>query len=102
MRTRRNGVGLWLSDAEHAHLKQQCRVTGLNANTYLRKLIMAENLRPRPPDTYAALLRELSSIGNNANQIAYWANARKSISEPELQQAIALLRKAHQQIKEAL
>ena len=59
------------------HLKQQCRVTGLNANAYLRKLIMNENLRPRPPDTYAALLRELAAIGNNANQIAYWANARK-------------------------
>lgn len=48
MRTRRNCVGLWLSDAEHAHLKQQCRVTGLNANTYLRKLIMAENPSPTP------------------------------------------------------
>ncbi len=102
MRTRRNSIGLWLNDAELTHLKQQCCVTGLNANAYLRKLIMNENLRPRPPDTYAALLRELSAIGNNANQIAYWANARKSVSEPELQDTIALLKKAHRLIKETL
>lgn len=69
MRTRRNSVGLWLSDAELTHLRQQCQITGLNTNTYLRKLIMGEHLCPRPPDAYAALLRELSAIGNNINQI---------------------------------
>ncbi|CCY41744.1 putative uncharacterized protein [Firmicutes bacterium CAG:124] len=72
MRTRRNSVGLWLSDAELTHLRQQCQITGLNTNTYLRKLIMGEHLCPRPPDAYAALLRELSAIGNNINQIAHW------------------------------
>ena len=68
MRTRRNSVGLWLSDAELTHLRQQCQITGLNINTYLRKLIMGEHLCPRPPDAYAALLRELSAIGNNINR----------------------------------
>ena len=48
MRTRRNSVGLWLSDAELTHLRQQCQITGLNTNTYLRKLIMGEHLCPRP------------------------------------------------------
>lgn len=76
MRTRRNSVGLWLSDAELTHLRQQCHITGLNINTYLRKLIMGEHLCPRPPDAYAALLRELSAIGNNINQIAHWTNGK--------------------------
>ena len=75
MRTRPRCIGLWLSDAEHEHLANQCAVTGLNANALIRKLIMGENLRPRPPDTYAALLRELSAIGNNVNQLAHQANA---------------------------
>lgn len=44
MRTRHNSVGLWLSDAELTHLRQQCQITGLNTNTYLRKLIMGEHL----------------------------------------------------------
>lgn len=68
MRTRRNSVGLWLSDAELTHLRQQCQITGLNTNTYLRKLIMGEHLCPRPPDAYAALLRELSAIGNTSTR----------------------------------
>ena len=84
MRTRRNSVGLWLSDAELTHLRQQCQITGLNTNTYLRKLIMGEHLCPRPPDAYAALLRELSAIGNNINQLAVKANALGFIDTPML------------------
>ena len=65
MRTRPRCIGLWLSDDERDHLLEQCAVTGLNANAYIRKLIMGESLRPRPPDGYAALLRELSALGSN-------------------------------------
>ena len=102
MRTRRNSVGLWLSDAELTHLRQQCQITGLNTNTYLRKLIMGEHLCPRPPDAYAALLRELSAIGNNVNQIAYWANAQQSVSEADIQEAASLVRRAWRLAKETL
>ena len=86
MRTRRNSVGLWLSDAELTHLRQQCQITGLNTNTYLRKLIMGEHLCPRPPDAYTALLRELSAIGNNINQIARMANTNVFISKSDVQE----------------
>ena len=55
MRTRRNSVGLWLNDMELTHLKKQCHITGLNINTYLRKLIMGEHLCPRPPDAYGGI-----------------------------------------------
>ena len=48
MRTRCNSVGLWLSDMELAHLKKQCQITGLNTNTYLRKLIMGADRDVRP------------------------------------------------------
>ena len=102
MRTRHNSVGLWLSDAELTHLRQQCQITGLNTNTYLRKLIMGEHLCPRPPDAYTALLRELSAIGNNINQIAHWANARGDIRESEVTDAIALVRRAWELVKNGL
>lgn len=59
-------------------------------------------LRPRPPDTYAALLRELSAIGNNVNQIAYWANATKGIGKAEIAEAAALVRQAWRMVKETL
>ena len=71
MRTRPRCIGLWLNDAEHDHLMRQCAATGLNANAHIRKLIMGENLRPRPPDAYAALQRANMEMGiNNVSDVA--------------------------------
>ena len=102
MRTRCNSVGLWLSDMELAHLKKQCQITGLNTNTYLRKLIMGEHLCPRPPDAYAALLRELSAIGNNVNQIAHWTNGKGYATQAEIREAVNLVKQAYRSILDTL
>lgn len=102
MRKRDHFIGLWLDDAEYQHLNRQCQLSGLCASALIRHSIMGIQLHPRPPDTFAALLRELSAIGNNANQIAYWANATKSISEPEIREAARLVRQAARLVKETL
>lgn len=93
---------MWLSDSEYAHLLKQCTVTGLSTSALIRHNIMDVQIRPRPPDEYAALLRELSAIGNNVNQIAYWANARRDISRAETADAVALVRQAWRLVKEDL
>lgn len=69
-------MSVWLNDAELDHLRRQAVAAGLGMDPFLRSLILGVELRPRPPDTYAALLRELSAIGNNINQIARTVNAR--------------------------
>ena len=83
-------------------MKELSDTTGLKMEPVLRKLVMGVQLRPRPPDTYAALLRELSAIGNNVNQIAYWANATKGIGKAEIAEAAALVRQAWRMVKETL
>ena len=93
---------LRLTAEEYAHLKATADAAGLKLEPMLRQLILGVELRPRPPDEYTALLRELSAIGNNVNQIAYWANARKYVSNSEIQEAAALVRKAFTLVKEAL
>lgn len=102
MRTRPRCIGLWLNDAEHEHLMRQCAATGLNANAHIRKLIMGENLRPRPPDAYAALLRELSAIGNNINQLAHQANARGAATGDEITEALLLVQQTARLVRERL
>lgn len=102
MRKRSHFIGVWLDDAEYRHLTKQCELSGLCASAYIRHSVMGAQLRPRPPDTLPALLRELQAIGNNANQIAYWANARKSISEADIRAAAALVYEAARLVKEAL
>lgn len=68
MRKREKFIGLWLSDTEYRHLLKQCALSGLNTSALLRHSIMDVDIQPKPPDAYAALLRELSAIGNNVNR----------------------------------
>ncbi len=102
MRKRSRHVSVWMNEAEYLHLKKQAEIAGMKVDPFIRLLVSGVQLRPRPPDTLPALLRELSAIGNNANQIAYWANARKSISEAEIKEAAALIRQAARLVKETL
>lgn len=102
MRQNVKSVLLRLTAEEYAHLKATAETAGLKVEPTVRKLIMGEQLRPRPPDEYAALLRELSAIGNNINQIAYWANAQKGITEAEVRDAIYLVHRAWELVKETL
>ena len=39
-------------------------------------MIAGEKMRPRPPNEYAEIRRQLATIGNNINQIARTVNAR--------------------------
>ena len=102
MRKRNRHISVWMNDQEYQHLKAQAAKAGLGIDPFIRSLAAGVQLRPRPPDTYAALLRELSAIGNNINQIAYWANAQRSISEKDIREAAALVREAWRLVKEAL
>lgn len=102
MRKRNHFIGLWLDSAELSHLKKQCSISGLSSSVFIRKTILGENLRPRPPDTYALLLRQLSGIGTNLNQIAHIANSRQDISQDSLEEAVRLARKAWEAVKRSL
>lgn len=95
-------ITLRLNANEYTHLKQQAEATGLKMEPLLRHLILGIQLRPRPPDTYAALLRELSSIGNNVNQLAHQANARGEASRAEISEAARMVRQAVRLVKETL
>ena len=95
-------ITLRLNATEYAHLHRQTEATGLKMEPLIRQLIIGVNLRPRPPDTYAALLRELSAIGNNANQIAHVANGKKDISQAELDEAVRLIRQTWRLVKDSL
>ena len=102
MRKRSHHVSVWMNEAESRHLKSQARLAGMGIDPFIRNLVAGVQLRPRPPDEYAALLRELSAIGNNINQIAHWANAQKSIHEPEIVEAAVLANRAWRLVKDTL
>ena len=102
MRVNVKTVPVRFTAEEYAHLQATAAAAGLKIETTVRKLVMDCQLRPRPPNEYADLLRELSAIGNNINQIAYWANAQKGIADAQVEDAVALVNRAWQLIKETL
>lgn len=84
MRENAKTMTLRLNAAEYAHLCQQAKAAGLKKEPFIRALIMGVNLRPRPPDEYAEIRRQLAAIGNNTNQIARAVNARGFATKEEI------------------
>lgn len=87
---RNTAVLVRLSEKEKEHLKSQAAACALKMEPYIRKLIMGKEVRPRPPDEYVKLLREINAIGNNINQIAHIANAEQHISESKINEVLHL------------
>ena len=81
MRENAKTMTLRLNAAEYAHLCQQAKAAGLKKEPFIRTLIMGVNLRPRPPDEYAEIRRQLAAIGNNINRAV---NARGFAAKEEI------------------
>lgn len=102
MRRRNRHISVWMNDKEYAKLKKEAKAAGLGIDPFIRNLVADVEIKPKPPEEYAKLLRELSAIGNNINHIAYIANYRKGIYDAEIQAAAELARKAFTLVKETL
>lgn len=102
MRRRGIHVSVWMNEAEHKHLKTQAQIAGMGIDPFLRSLVAGAHLRPRPPEEYAALLRQLSGITTNVNQIAHRVNIRQYATKSDLAELDVLVREAHQLVKDAL
>lgn len=75
MRNRNHIVVVHLNDKEYDRLNQKCRQAGLRREQFARAAFEGINIRPRPPDTYKELAREIAAVGNNLNQIAHRVNS---------------------------
>ena len=88
-----------LTKEEREHLEKCACLAGLKKEPYVRKLIMGNEIRPRPPDEYAKILKELSAIGNNVNQLAYKANGLGVIYIGEVQSVRDALNNLYREVK---
>lgn len=75
MRKRSHVIPLRLNSRELSYLQKQADASGLPREEYLRELIMGAEIRPRPCTHHADLLRKVSGLCNNANQLAHVANS---------------------------
>ena len=82
-----------LTDKEYAKLREMSETSGLKMEPVIRKLLVGYEIRPRPNATYIKLIKELSAVGNNLNQIAHLANATGKITEEQWKETHQLLEK---------
>ena len=94
-------LSLRLNQKQHEYLKKQAAISGLKLEPYIRKLIMNKEILPRPPDEYIKILRELSAIGNNVNQLARRANGIGVIEVLEVTKLREELNRLWQEVKKS-
>ena len=83
-RIRKKQILIRLSEKEYRHLTEQADLAQLNINQFVRNLIMGVKIKPRPKEEWAELLRQMSAIGNNINQMAYRAELNELTDEQAL------------------
>ena len=100
MRKRGKAVLVRLNEQEYAHLKRLSETTGLKMEPLIRQLILGRDVKPRPPENLAELLRQISAMGNNINQIAKTANSSKFIRSEDMEAIQKMQDELWQSIKE--
>lgn len=83
---RKINLHIMLSDDEDTKLHNMMCETGFTASQLIRSLITQTEIKTRPPSAMPQLLRELSAIGNNVNQIAKVANYSDKVYKEDLQE----------------
>ena len=83
-RIRKTQILIRLSEKEYAHLNEQADLAQLSMTQFVRNLIMGVKMKPRPKKEWAELLRQMSTIGNNINQITYRAELHELTDEQAL------------------
>ena len=77
-------VSLRLDSAEYAYLRKLSTDTGLKMEPVIRRLIVGAELRFHPPGELTELLRQMSGVAANINQIAKVANASGFVRMEEI------------------
>ena len=91
-----------LDEKQYNHLKEQSQITGQKFEPIIRSLIMGLDVKPKPSEELAKLLREISAIGKNLNQIAFIANSNRTINHAQINEAVALVNCAWEYVRRAL
>lgn len=92
-------ISLRLNSVEYAHLKQLSADSGLKMEPVLRQLIVGAEIKPRPPDDLPELLRQLSGMAVNINQIAKVANASGFVRAEDIERIKAMQAQLWREVK---
>lgn len=84
MRKRNVDKHIWFSRAEAQELQRKAKKACLSEAGLIRLLIKGYEPKAKPDERFYDVMRELSAIGNNINQLAAKANTLGFIDAPML------------------
>lgn len=99
MRKRDNQVIFRLNDSENDIFIARTQKSGLSQQEFLRRAALDVPIKEQPPADYPKLIREISAIGNNVNQIAFQANATGHVPHNSIETVKAYLFDIWQMVK---
>ena len=98
MKLRERKITVRLTDAERDHLQEQSDLVDLGIEPFVRNAILGVQMKPRPKEEWAELLRQTAGVANNVNQIARKVNS----GEPTTAEALRLVLDMQRQIWDKL
>lgn len=81
MRKRNIRKDIMLNEIENEKLISDCKKANISYGEYFRKLLMEEQIKEKPSREFYEVMKQLSKIGVNLNQIAYKANSTNKIDK---------------------
>ena len=100
MRKRGHIIPLRLNEREYRHLCEQVETSGLSREEYLRSLILGKEIHPRLCTHHAELVRQISGLCNNANQLAHRANSTGVAGQQSVDEMTRVAKEVWREIKE--
>ena len=100
MRKRNHIIPVRLDAKELRHLDEQVSKSGFSREEYLRSLICGAEVRAKPCEHHADLLRKIAGLCNNANQLAHVANGTGMAGEASVQEMLRISKETWRLVKE--
>lgn len=96
-------VSFKLSEMDYRKLEQDAKQSGVDRSKYLRALVQgAGGIDKEFPTDRANLIRQITGIATNVNQIAKYANSQGAIYFSEMDRLQVLLQEIKQLLEEVL
>lgn len=81
LRKRNIRKDIMLNEIENEKLISDCKKADISYGEYFRKLLMEKEVKEKPGREFYEVMKQLSKIGVNLNQIAYKANSTNKIDK---------------------
>jgi uncharacterized protein YgfB (UPF0149 family) len=99
MKIRNRKITVRLSEKERKFLGEQADAGGMKIEPYIRELIMGNEVKSRPKEEWAEVVRQIAAVGNNINQIAKNTNMGMEATADILKEVLEMQKQVWERVK---